>query len=78
LEAKKEYTITKNCFYKVKRITKSYLYDEPDGSGVLKTNAVPVAGFNSEFINFSWNASGSQIIYPYFDKLYKINKDGSA
>jgi Tol biopolymer transport system component len=51
----------------------------PDGSGVFKvTNAVPIAGFNSEFINFSWNDSGSQIIYPYFDKLYRINKDGSG
>jgi Tol biopolymer transport system component len=51
----------------------------PDGSDVFKvTNAVPIAGFNSEFINFSWNTSGSQIIYPYFDKLYKINKDGSG
>jgi hypothetical protein len=51
----------------------------PDGSGVFKvTNAVPVAGFNPDFINFSWNASGSEIIYPYFDKLYKINKDGSG
>jgi hypothetical protein len=28
------------------------------------TNAVPVAGFNPDFINFSWNASGSEIIYP--------------
>ena len=51
----------------------------PDGSGVLKvTSTVPIAGFNSDFINFSWNASGSQIIYPYFDKLYRINKDGSG
>ncbi|MEZ7498970.1 carboxypeptidase regulatory-like domain-containing protein [Flavobacterium sp. Arc3] len=50
-----------------------------DGSGVLKlTNSVPIAGFNSDFINFSWNASGSQIIYPYFDKLYRINNDGSG
>ena len=52
---------------------------KPDGSEVFKvTSAVPIAGFNSEFINFSWNTSGSQIIYPYFDKLYKINKDGSG
>ena len=50
-----------------------------DGSGVFKvTNAVPIAGFNPEYLNFSWNASGSQIIYPYFDKLYRINKDGSG
>ncbi len=51
----------------------------PDGSGIFKvTNSVPIAGFNSDFINFSWNTSGSQIIYPYFDKLYKINSDGSG
>jgi hypothetical protein len=51
----------------------------PDGSGVFKvTNSVPVAGFNSDFINFSWNASGSQILYSYFDKLYRINSDGTS
>jgi hypothetical protein len=51
----------------------------PDGSGIFKvTNSVPIAGFNPDFINFSWNTSGSQIIYPYFDKLYRINKDGSG
>jgi hypothetical protein len=31
-----------------------------------------------DFINYSWNTSGSQIIYPYFDKLYRINNDGSG
>ena len=51
----------------------------PDGSGVFKvTNSVPIAGFNPDYINFTWNASGSQIIYPYFDKLYRINNDGSG
>lgn len=50
-----------------------------DGTNIFKvTSAVPIAGFNSDFLNFSWNASGSQIIYPYFDKLYRINKDGSG
>lgn len=50
-----------------------------DGTGVFKvTNSVPIAGFNSEFINFSWNTAGSQLIYPSFDKLYKINSNGSG
>jgi hypothetical protein len=58
----------------------NHLYTmNPDGTGVLKvTNSIPIAGFNSDHINFSWNTSGSQLIYPYFDKLYKINKDGSG
>jgi hypothetical protein len=41
------------------------------------TNAAPISGFNSDYLNFSWNTSGSQIIYPSFDKLYRINNDGS-
>ncbi|MDA6071253.1 carboxypeptidase regulatory-like domain-containing protein [Flavobacterium sp. AC] len=50
-----------------------------DGTEVKKiTNSVPVAGFNSDYIGYSWNASGSEIIYPNFDKLYKINNDGSG
>lgn len=51
----------------------------PDGSGVFKvTNAIPIAGFNPEYLNFSWNNSGNQILYANFDKLYKINIDGSG
>lgn len=51
----------------------------PDGTNIFKiTNTVPIAGFNSEFLNFSWNTAGSQIIYANFDKLYKINTDGSG
>lgn len=51
----------------------------PDGSGVFKvTNAVPISGFNSDYINFSWNTSGNQLIYSSFDKLYKINSNGSG
>jgi hypothetical protein len=50
-----------------------------DGSDVFKvTSSIPIAGFNDDYINFSWSANGSQIIYPYFDKLYRINRDGSG
>lgn len=50
-----------------------------DGSSVRKvTNAIPIAGFNMEHVGFSWNNSGNQIIYPNFDKLYRINSDGTG
>jgi hypothetical protein len=50
-----------------------------DGSEIKKiTSSVPIAGFNADNISFSWNTSGSQIIYPNFDKLYRINNDGSG
>jgi hypothetical protein len=52
---------------------------EQDGSGVKKiTNTTPIAGFNMENINFCWSTNGSQIIYPNFDKLYRINIDGGG
>lgn len=50
-----------------------------DGTGMKKiTNSVPIAGFNSDYIGYSWNATGSELIYPNFDKLYKISNDGSG
>lgn len=52
---------------------------KPDGTEIFKvTNSVPVTGFNLEYVNFSWSGNGSQIIYPNFDKLYRINADGSG
>lgn len=50
-----------------------------DGTGIKRvTSSVPIAGFNSDYIDYSWNASGSELIYPNFDKLYKISSDGSG
>jgi len=51
----------------------------PDGSSIFKvTNSVPIAGFNMEQVNFCWSSNGSQIIYPNFDKLYRINASGDG
>lgn len=49
-----------------------------DGSNVQQVTTIPVAGFNNAEIDFSWNKTGSHFIYPNFNKLYKINKDGSG
>ena len=60
--------------------TQNHIYTmSPDGSSAFKvTNVVPIAGFNSEYLSFSWNNSGDEIIYANFDKLYKINVNGSG
>jgi Tol biopolymer transport system component len=50
-----------------------------DGSNLFKvTNTIPIGGFNFDYLKFCFNASGSEIIYPNFDKLYKINVNGSG
>lgn len=60
--------------------TQNHIYTmSPDGSSAFKVTAtVPIAGFNSEYLNFSWNNSGNELIYANFDKLYKINANGSG
>lgn len=50
-----------------------------DGSNKTQiTNSIPIAGFRLEHIDFCWAQNGSKIYYPYFDKLYSINSDGSG
>ena len=50
-----------------------------DGTEIKRvTNSVPIAGFNSDYIGYSWNAVGSEFVYPNFDKLYRISSDGSG
>lgn len=50
-----------------------------DGSNVSQvTTTQPVLGYNYEDLDFSWSTNGSELLYPSFNKLYKINKDGSG
>lgn len=52
---------------------------KPDGTDVQQvTSAVPLIGFKQDEIDFAWSSNGDRILYPSFDKLYLINKDGSG
>lgn len=51
---------------------------KPDGSGIFQVTSIPVAGFNAFELDFAWSKNGKEILYPHFDKLYRINKDGSG
>ncbi|TQD38898.1 carboxypeptidase regulatory-like domain-containing protein [Haloflavibacter putidus] len=49
-----------------------------DGTNITQvTTTVPVAGFRLEEITYTWSDDGAYLYYPYFDKLYRINNDGS-
>ncbi|RXM50210.1 MULTISPECIES: carboxypeptidase-like regulatory domain-containing protein [unclassified Chryseobacterium] len=50
----------------------------PDGSNPFKVTTVAVAGFNNYEMDFAWSTNGKEIIYSNFNKLYRINKDGSG
>lgn len=50
-----------------------------DGSDIKQiTSDVSVNGFNYNEIDYSWSSNGDRFIYPHYDKLYVINKDGSG
>ena len=50
-----------------------------DGSDVFQvTNNVPVAGFNNEELDIAWRNNDTRLLYPSFDKLYRIAPSGSA
>jgi len=52
---------------------------KPDGTDIHQvTSATPLIGFKQDEIDFSWQTNGRRILYPSFDKLYLINKDGSG
>ena len=50
-----------------------------DGSNVMQvTNIVPVTGYDLNEVDYSWSSNGDRLLYPNYDKLYVINKDGSG
>lgn len=50
-----------------------------DGSNIQQvTSQVQVSGFNLEDVDFDWLQNGSQLIYPSFNRLYTINRDGTG
>lgn len=50
-----------------------------NGTGITQiTSQKPVAGFRTEELEFTWAKNDSKIYYPYFDKLYSVNSDGSG
>ncbi len=49
-----------------------------NGANPHQVSQAPVNGFRPDIMDFDWNTNGSQFIFPSFDKLYKINYDGTG
>ncbi len=48
-----------------------------DGSGLFKVTTISVTGYNNYGTGFCWSPDGAYILYPHYDKLYRINMDGT-
>ncbi|HSI90280.1 MAG TPA: carboxypeptidase regulatory-like domain-containing protein [Adhaeribacter sp.] len=65
--------------FSTNELTQTHIFTmDRDGSNKRKVTAVPVAGYHNDGIGFAWSPDGSQIIYANYDKLYRINRDGSG
>lgn len=51
---------------------------KPDGSSEFQVTAIPLGGFNNVETDFSWSTNGKDFLYANYNKLYRINKDGSG
>ncbi|RQP08630.1 MAG: hypothetical protein EAS48_09750 [Chryseobacterium sp.] len=51
---------------------------KPDGSEAYQVTRIGVAGFNQKHLTYSWSGNGKELLYANYDKLYRINKDGSG
>ncbi len=48
-----------------------------DGSNVLKITNISVSGYNNNGYGFSWSPDGGRILYAHYDKLYRVDINGS-
>ena len=51
---------------------------KPDGNDAFRVTEIPLAGFNVNELDYAWSTNGNEFIYPNFNKLYRVNKDGSG
>lgn len=49
-----------------------------NGENPRRISQVPVNGFRSDQLDFDWHEDGSKLIFPSFQKLYKVNHDGTG
>ncbi|KAA3610559.1 MAG: hypothetical protein DWQ05_21295 [Calditrichaeota bacterium] len=48
-----------------------------DGTAIFRVTTLPIAGFHNFGIGFCWSPDGTHLLYSHYNKLYRINFDGS-
>ncbi|RPD47791.1 hypothetical protein DNI29_10130 [Hymenobacter sediminis] len=49
-----------------------------DGSDARQVTLLPVDGYFNQGIGYRWSPDGAQLIYSSYNKLYRINRDGTG
>ena len=48
-----------------------------DGSDAYQVTTLPIAGYHSNGIGFSWSPDGGKFLYSHYNQLYTVDENGS-
>lgn len=49
-----------------------------NGENPHQVSQVPINGFRNDVLSYAWHTNGSRFLFPSFDKLYRVNIDGTG
>jgi len=49
-----------------------------NGSNPRKITTLPIAGFHNQGIGYCWSPDNGRFLYSHYEKLYRINRDGTG
>lgn len=59
--------------------TEAHLFTSDEiGENIRQVTTVPVGGYDLQEVSYAWSPTGDQLLYPSFDKLYRVNLDGTG
>lgn len=71
--------VTGNIAFVSNRNTSMQIYTMTDeGEEIKKVTVLNVTGNYNEGTGFCWSPDGSMLLYPHYNKLYRINADGTG
>ena len=68
---------TKIAFVSDEQVNPQIYTMDIDGSNIFRLTTIPVAGYHNNGFGFCWSPDGGQLIYPNYNKLFRIDQFGS-
>jgi TolB protein len=66
------------AFLSTKDINPQLYTMDINGSNVIKLTNIPTGGYYNKGVGFSWLPDGERLVFSSYNRLYRINKDGTG
>ena len=71
--------VTQEILFSALHDKQAYLHImNKDGNNIQRISPLPIVGHHNPGYGFCWSPNGKEVLFCHYDKLYKINKDGSG